>query len=151
VLYRRKCLEQCKQHDGYVFNPIFRSYGGEDVDLAFRVRLKGHKLVYIDNNIKHLKAMTPLKYLSHQFKRGLGIGILYEEHKKKKHDVAPDKSLLWNNNKVRFAASKWLVMVWKKVLGPFDRNSFSSKKHFWAFWMGVKFQAIWFLYAVIYK
>ena len=151
ALYRRKCLEQCKQYDGYIFNPIFRSHGGEDVDLAFRVRLKGHKLVYINNNIKHLKTMSPLKYLSHQFNRGVGIGISYEEHKKKKYDLAPDKSLLWNNNKVRFAASKWLVMGWKKVLGPFARKSFSRKKHFWAFWMGEKFQAMGFLYAVIYK
>lgn len=151
VIYRRECLEQCQKLDGYIFNPVFKYHGGEDIDLAHRVRRKGYKLVFIDNNIKHLKAMTPLKYLSHQFKRGIGIGILYEEHKKKKHDVAPDKSLLWNNNKVRFAVSKWLVMVWKKVLGPFARKSFSSKKHFWAFWMGEKFQAMGFLYAVIYK
>jgi hypothetical protein len=63
----------------------------------------------------------------------------------------PDKSLLWNNNKVRFAASKWLVMIWKKVLGPFARKRFSSMKYFLVFWLGEKFQAMGFLYAVIYK
>jgi glycosyltransferase involved in cell wall biosynthesis len=151
VVYQRECLEQCQKRDGYIFNPIFRSYGSEDVDLAFRVRLKGHKLVYIDNNVNHLKKMTFLKYLPHQFNRGIGIGMLYEEHKKKKLDASPDKSLLWNNNQARFSALKWLVMIWKKVLGPFDRKSFSSMKHFWTFWMGEKFQAIGFLYAVVFK
>jgi len=151
VVYRRECLEQCQKHDGYIFNPVFKFFGGEDVDLAFRVRRKGYKLVYIDNNVKHLRKMSLLKYLPYQFKRGIGIGILYEEHKKEQHDAVPDKSLLWNNNKVRFPVFNWLVMVWKKILGPFDRKSFSSMKHFFAFWVGEKFQAFGFLYAAVYK
>jgi len=151
VVYRRKCLEQCKQQDGYIFNPIFRSHGGEDIDLAFRVRQKGYKLVFIDNNVKHLKKMNSLKYFPHQFNRGIGIGILYLEHKKNQQDIVPDKSLLWDDSRTRVPGFKWLVMVWKKVLGPFDRKSFSSRKHFWVFWVGEKFQAFGFLYAVIFK
>lgn len=151
VVFRRECLEQCQNHDGYIFNPIFRSYGGEDVDLAFRLRLRGHKLLYIDNNVRHLKKINFLKYFPHQFNRGIGIGILYEEHKKNRRNIIPDKSLLWNDGKTRVPGSKWLVMLKKKILGPFNRKSFTSLKHFLIFWMGEKFQALGFLYAVIYK
>ncbi len=151
VIFRRECLEQCQKHDGYIFNPIFKSYGGEDIDLAFRLRLRGHKLVYIENNVKHMKKMNFWKYFPHQFNRGIGIGILYMEHKKKQRDIVPDKSLLWNDDKTGVSSPKWLVMIKKKILGPFDRKNFTSFKHFLTFWLGEKFQVMGFLYAVIYK
>lgn len=133
------------------FKPVFGTHAAEDIDLAFRLKQRGHRLVYIDNQIKHLKKMTPAKYISFQFNRGIGIGILYQEHKKKNLEATPDRSLLWGRKKVRFSILKWLVMIWKKGIGPFDWKSFSRIKYFWLFWMGEKFQAIGFLYAVIYE
>jgi hypothetical protein len=38
-------------------------------------------------------------------------------------------------------------MIWKKGLGPFDLQSFSTKRHFLVFWIGEKAQAFGFLYS----
>lgn len=151
IIYRRPCLEDCLKTDSFIFNPIFKAYGGEDIDLVFRLRKRGHKLVFIDNKISHLKKMTPLKYLKQNFNRGIGIGILYQTHKNSGLEKAPDKSLLWNKNKKSFDVFKWINILWKKELGSFDRSSFSSFKNFFVFWLGEKAQAVGFLYAMIFK
>jgi len=151
VIFRRSCLEDCLDKDGFIFNPIFRAYGSEDIDLVFRLRNLKYKLVFIDNKIKHLKKTTPLKYIRQHFNRGIGIGILYRIHKKSVGTETPDKSLLWDVRQKRFPALKWLLMVWRKVLGPFDVRSFSSIKHFFVFWLGEKVQAFGFLYALVFK
>lgn len=151
IIYRRSCLEDCLKKDGFIFNPIFKTFASEDIDLVFRLSNRGYKFVFIDNKINHLKKITPLKYMKHQFSRGIGIGILYQIQKNKKLLEAPDKSLLWNGRKARFSVLKWMVMIWKKVLGPFDWSSFSSIKYFFVFWIGEKLQALGFLYALAFK
>ncbi len=151
VIYRRSCLEECLNVDGFIFNPVFKTYGCEDIDLVFRLQRRGHKVVFIDNRIKHLKKMTPVKYLRHQFSRGIGIGILYGTQKPFKPEQAPDKSLLWDEKKTGRRAGKWLLMIWRKVFGPFDGQSFSTVRHFLVFWLGEKTQALGFLYALAVK
>lgn len=151
IIYRRSCLEDCLEKDGFIFNPMFKAYGSEDIDLVFRLRNRGYLLVFTDNKIRHLKMMTPLKYMKQNFNRGMGIGILYRIHKNSGMDEVPDKSLLWNKSKKRFNVFKWINVLWEKGLGPFDRSSFSNLNHFFVFWLGEKAQAIGFLYALIFK
>ncbi|MCU0599489.1 MAG: glycosyltransferase family 2 protein [Desulfobacterales bacterium] len=151
VIYRRHCLEECEKKDGFVFNPIYGIFAAEDSDLALRLKQMGYRVVYINNNVQHLKKLTLLKYFEFQFKRGVGIGLFYKEHKNDGREFAPDKSMLWSPSKRYFPLAKWLVIIWKKVLGPFDRRSFSSSRRFWTFWAGEKLQALGFIYAVLYK
>jgi len=151
IIYRRSCLEDCLEKDGFIFNPMFKAYCSEDIDLIFRLRNRGYLLVFIDNKIKHLKRVTPLKYMKQAFNRGMGIGILYRMHKNTLKEQAPDKSLLWNESKNRFSAFKWMIIFWKKGLGPFDWRSFSTIKYFLVFWIGEKIQAFGFLYSFLFK
>jgi GT2 family glycosyltransferase len=151
VIYKRESLEECISIDGFIFNLSFAHYGCEDIELSIRLRKRGHDLVFIDNRIKHLKKVTPLKFMQFQFDRGIGIGILYRIQKKSDFGQIPDKSLLWQNNKRSSHVIKWFRMLYKKVLGPFDVTSFSSTKHFIVFWFGEKAQAIGFLYAMLLK
>lgn len=151
VIYRRSCLEACQNMDGAIFNPVFGTHGSEDIELVFRLENKGYKLIFIDNKIQHLKKMSLLKYLRHQFSRGIGIGILYRLQTQSGNlSNNADKSLLWQDGK-KNTVFKWMYIVWKKGLGPFDHKSFSSAKHFFVFWIGEKAQAIGFLYSVGFK
>lgn len=149
IVYRRSCLDDCLRRDGFIFNPIFQTYASEDIDLVFRLRHRGYRLLFIDNKVKHLKRMTYVAYMKHQFNRGVGIGILYRLHKKQKGINVPDNSLLWNEKS--FDVFKWINIMWKKGLGPFDRSSFLDLKSFFIFWLGEKIQAVGFLYAVVFK
>lgn len=147
VIFKRECLQACFKNDGFIFNPIFGIFGSEDIDLVFRLHKMGYKLVFIPNTIKHLKKMTPLTYLKHQFNRGIGIGILYRVQKNHAGTTTPDQSLLWSKSNQRFPILKWINMIWKKGFGPFDLQSFSTKRHFLVFWIGEKAQAFGFLYS----
>ncbi len=147
IIYRRASLAECFMDDGFVFNQIFGHYACEDTDLSFRLKKRGHKLVFIDNRITHLKKMSPLKFLKFQFYRGVGIGILYRIHKHSDFGEVPDKSLLWKNETNSFHIMKWIRILYKKIIGPFDVNSFSSVKYFITFWIGEKIQSLGFLYA----
>ena len=151
VIYRRECLEECLQHDGYIYNPVFGVYAAEDTDLACRLRRRGHKLVFINNEVTHLKNMTPMKYLKYQFNRGIGIGILYKLHKKTNWNDLPSRSLLWDQNAKRHPALKWMVILCKKILGPFDYWNFTRFKRFIIFWAGEKVQSFGFLFCLLIK
>lgn len=151
IVYKRSCLEDCMRLDGFIFNPIFEGYASEDIDMVFRLRDRDLKLLFIDNTVSHLKKMTYVQFIKHQLNKGIGIGILYRLHKKQKELKVPDKSLLWSKNKKSFDVFKWINILWKKGLGPFDRSSFSSLNNFFVFWLGEKFQAFGFLYAVIFR
>ena len=151
VIFRRECLEECFQQDGFIFDPIFGPYGSEDIELPWRLRKRGHKLVFIDNKLKHLKTMTAIKYLKQHFKRGIGVGILYQLRKKTGAMDAPDRSLLWDENSKSPSILKWISIVWKKTIGPFDYRSFSSFKRFAVFWAGEKAQSFGFLFYLLFK
>lgn len=149
VIYRRRCLQECRQRDGFVFNPVFGTHGSEDIDLVDRLRRRGKRLVYVPERVVHTKRMTPVKYLRHQFNRGIGIALLYKFNQRRGTHPAPDRSLLWSKPGQRGCPSKWVVIAWKKLLGPFDRRSFSSARRFGLFWAGEKSQALGFVVALL--
>lgn len=149
VMYRRTCLEECIQLDGYIFNPVFKAYASEDIDLVCRLQEREHKLVFIDNKVTHQKKMPLLSYLKHQFNRGIGIGILFQLHRKSEEKYLPDQSILWKKQgNILFIL---IFLLWKKVFGPFDYNSFSRFIYFIIFWIGEKAQSIGFLFSLLFK
>jgi len=149
VMYRQECLDECVRLDGIIFNPIYGAFASEDIDLVFRLKKRGHTLVYINNKVKHLKEMSLLHYLKHQLYRGIGIGILYQLHKKTYGIGLPDQSLLWKRREN--SVLKFILLLWKKILGPFDYQSFSRKLYFTTFWAGEKAQALGFTMCLIFK
>lgn len=151
VIFKRQCLDECLREDGFIFNPVFGHFASEDIELIWRLRRRGHKLVFIPNEVKHVKKMTPIKYVRHQFIRGIGIGFLYQLKRKAGGNISPDRSLLWGEDARKHSALKWLVIIWKKLLGPFDYRSFSDSKHFLTFWVGEKLQSLGFLLCIIFK
>jgi GT2 family glycosyltransferase len=149
VLFTRSCLEECRERDGFIFNPVFGSYASEDIELAWRLRRRGHRLVFIPNVVTHLRRVTPAAYLRHQFNRGIGLGILYRIRKRTGGQDMPDRSLLWGDGTKRSLVCRVLAILWKKAVGPFDRRSFSTAGRFAAFWLGEKAQSLGFLYALL--
>jgi GT2 family glycosyltransferase len=149
VMYRKECLDECIRLDGFIFNPIFGAFASEDIDLVFRLKKRGHTLVYINNKVNHLKKMPLLHYLKHQFYRGIGLGVLFQIHKKTDEKDLPDQSLLWKRREN--SVLKFILLLWKKILGPFDYQSFSKKLYFITFWVGEKAQALGFTMCLIFK
>ncbi len=146
VIYKRKCLEDLIKKDEFVFNTNF--YVSDDIELGWRLIKNGCKLLYVtDNNIKHLKTLTAKQFLRHQFNRGKSIYELYEVKNIYK-DIETGNSLLWSEkNKFK----RYFSILVKQVLGPFDHESFSTKKNFLLFWLGEKFKAAGFLYFMFEK
>lgn len=144
MLYRREWLETCRREDGYVFNERLR-HSAEDWELVLRLRYRGADLVSVPVTARHLRRSTPVDYLRNQFKRGRGIATLFELQRALGTVVDPQPSLLWNAGGITSGA-KWLRVLWFKVVGPFDVGSFSSRRHFWLFWLGEKLQGAGFLY-----
>ncbi len=151
ILFRSLCLQACLDQDGFLYHPVFSTYGCEDVELASRLHSRGFKLVFIDNRIRHQKKISASDYLVQQFRRGIGICLFYRIQKASKRLSPPDRSLLWKHGQKPFPGIKWMIMIWKKLIGPFDRRSFSSLKNFTIFWTGEKCQGIGFLYGLFFK
>ena len=133
-MYRKKCLEEYKQQKGYIFNPDNKI--SQDIELAVDLRARNFKLVYVVNNVRHLKILTPFNYLVHKFHRGAGICSLYLlKSSDKKIEFGP--GLLWDDYARKYPVKKWAVIFWKRIFGPFDYKSF---------WAGEKTKAAGFLY-----
>ncbi len=150
IMYRRTCLEACFKRDGYIWNPSFISVS-EDIELAWRLKANGYKLVYTNNDVKHLKRLSVFQYFRFQFKRGEGIYNLYLFSKKLQNKNNLGSSLLWKNKSNSFEINKWIKIFWKRILGPFDYKSFSKIRYFILFWLGEKFKSAGFAYQMIYR
>ena len=50
-------LEECKSRYKLIFDPKIKI--SQDVELAWRLRSHGFKLVYVINNVRHLKKLNP--------------------------------------------------------------------------------------------
>jgi glycosyltransferase involved in cell wall biosynthesis len=148
IMYHREWLDLCAAHDGYVFNESFKS--SEDWELAWRLRIRGAKLIYVPNPVTHLRRITPWQFLRHQFNRGIGIAYLYLIQRPARTDIPPAQSLLWGQDGVKTQA-KWFRAFWYKAIGPFDITSFKHIKHFCLFWLGEKFQGAGFLWGLGYQ
>jgi glycosyltransferase involved in cell wall biosynthesis len=145
-MYRRKCFEECKLKNGFVFNPDNRMT--QDIELALELRSHGYKLVYVVNNVKHLKRLPPFGYLVHKFNRGTGIYRLYAlKNSYKKIEFGP--GLLWNDYAKKYPVKKWFLIFWQRIFGPFDYRSFSRFDYFILFWAGEKTKAAGFFFAFI--
>ena len=149
VMYKRACLEECLRRDGYIWNPHFRI--GEDVELASRLKVYEFKLVLVLNDVIHMKRTSVNQYFRFQFTRGGGIYDLYEFSKINPKRSGLGRSLLWSDNKNSFNLIKWINIFLKRIMGPFDYKSFSSKKYFIVFWAGEKFKSLGFAFQMLFR
>jgi len=93
VMYRRDWLNRLANQDGYVFNESIRI--SQDIELSWRLRVLGAKLIYIPTRVVHLRHETPLSYFRLQFNRGIGISDLYKTFRSSASNMTVQKSLVW--------------------------------------------------------
>lgn len=145
IMYRRSALESRIESDGYAFDESFDTFSGEDVDLSWRVRRNGGKMIYVPNPVTHLRRVKPMGYFAHQFDRGKGIALLFLAHRSSKDaSLTPQKGLLWGKPK----AGRWIDALLQKTIGPFDVRSFPGWGHFAVFWIGEKCEGTGFLLGI---
>jgi glycosyltransferase involved in cell wall biosynthesis len=143
-MYKKSSLEKLKKQNGFIFNPENRI--SQDIELALRLRFLNFKLVYVVNNVRHLKRLKPNQYIIHNFYRGTGIYSLYALSKEyRRIDFGP--GLLWNDYAIKNPGKKWFSVFWKRIFGPFDYQSFSRLDYFVLFWIGEKAKSLGFLFA----
>jgi GT2 family glycosyltransferase len=143
ILYKRSVLEECLRHDGYVFRGP-----GEDIELVWRIRQKGAKILYAAVDVFHLRKFRPMAFLQHQFIRGLSVARLYQFYYAAQDSFISQPSLLWGQEETGHASNWWKV-IWLKVIGPFDIRSFPSAVYFIMFWLGEKSQGLGFLWGLL--
>lgn len=148
VMYTRSCLEKSKKAFGFVFDPSFRNTS-EDIDLALRLRVLGCKLVYTTNHVIHLKKVNFKRYLKSQFIRGKGLYNLFLSSKKYQTEKILGNSLLWDSKNHRSIINRWISVFIKRIIGPFNREEFSTLKYFLMFWIGEKVKSLGFAHQMI--
>lgn len=148
VMYKRECLLKCLSRDGYIFDPQFK-YTSEDIELAWRLKSKECKLVYIQNDVRHLKRVNVIGYIKFQFVRGRGLYDLYQASKNYTNKSSLGKSLLWNENKTSVLIIRLSVIFLKRILGPFDYKNFSKVRNFVLYWFGEKIKSLGFAYQML--
>jgi GT2 family glycosyltransferase len=147
-MYKRSRLEACIERDGHVFDESFDAFSGEDIDLVWRLRRGGAKLIFVPKPVTHLRRVKPMEYFAHQFDRGKGIALLFLAHRSANDPVEPQKSLLWGKSS-HGKRGKWLSVFLQKTIGPFDVQSFSGWKDFTVFWIGEKCEGTGFLWEIV--
>lgn len=147
IMFRSATLRSIQALDGFVFNEHFRI--SQDWELIWRARSLGYTVAFTHIRVTHLKHITPSSYIRMQFNRGRGIYKLNKISKSMPTAVTLHNSLLWGNAK-HSKLSQWRKLLWHKMLGPFDIQSFDQHKHFILFWIGEKTQGIGFLWASIF-
>jgi glycosyltransferase involved in cell wall biosynthesis len=145
LIYRRTLLDATVARDGFVFDERFPS--AEDTELAWRLRRRGARLVYVPNRVVHLRTASPRVYLRQQFNRGRGIGMLYLAHRKIGGPSQAGKSRIWGEG--GRSRTRWLSALLHKGFGPFDVGSFHSVPAFLLFWVGAKVEALGFFREVV--
>jgi glycosyltransferase involved in cell wall biosynthesis len=148
VMYKRECLLKCLNRDGYVFNPNFK-YTSEDVELVWRLKSYDCKLVYMQNDVRHLKELNGIGYTKFQFIRGRGLYDLFQVSKNYTNKNKLGRSLLWNENKSSMNIYRLGVIFLNRILGPFDCYNFSKVKYFILFWFGEKIKSLGFVFQMI--
>ena len=145
-MYRKVSLEECKRQDAFIFDPKFKIT--QDTELALRMRSHGFKLVYVINNIRHLKKLNSIEFIIFQFYRGTAISRLYILRNSYKN-IGLGPGLLWDDSAKKHPIKKWFFAFWQRILGPFDYKSFSKFNYFILFWAGEKAKAAGFLFSLI--
>jgi len=63
------------------FDPMFRTYGWEDIDLGYRLSKRGLRIIYNQQaRVHHFHPMNLMDFYSRQIKVGAAIGTIYEIH-----------------------------------------------------------------------
>jgi GT2 family glycosyltransferase len=148
VMYTRQCLEACAKENGFIFDESIRI--SQDVELAWRLRARGARLVFVPTKVKHLRQETFFSFLRFQFWRGTAIADLHRARRKHHFEVPIQKSLLWEPSGPG-NRSRWFRAMWLKLLGPFDYRSFDRPREFLLFWLGEKFQGAGFLFWMVFR
>lgn len=144
IAYRMSTLLLTRWRDGYFFNESFRM--SQDWELIWRLRDQGARVVYMAKPVSHSKTMSSFAYLRQQFSRGIGIAMLNRARLRLGNGLVTHKSVLWSNPESS-RARVLLQVVWHKVIGPVDWQSFSTLRNFTVFWLGEKLQGLGFLWA----
>jgi glycosyltransferase involved in cell wall biosynthesis len=147
VMFRRSSLEACKRRDGYIYLET-KTALAEDWELIWRMRMHGERFVFVPANVQHLRRVTFGKHCLHQFHRGVGIAILHRQMRNDKTGVVPHDSLLWGEIG-KPHRPKFVAAFWQKAVGPFSIAAFSSKRNFFMFWLGEKFQGMGFIWGLV--
>ena len=147
VMYKRQWLEACLREDGFVFDESFRF--SQDIELGWRLRARGAKLVFVPTKVRHLRRETPFSFLQLQFNRGMAIAGLHKARRHRDLEVPLQRSLLWNQNE-RNGWIQWFRVLWFKAIGPFDYGSFAGLNEFALFWIGEKVQGAGFLWGMVH-
>ena len=134
--------------DTYLTNRYESFKISEDWELAWRLRILGAKLIFVPTTVKHLRRVTPFTYFCQQFKRGIGIVMLYRAQHSANSNIAVHKSLIWGQTGTRKGA-KWFLAFLYKAIGPFNMKTFKQMRNFWIFWIGEKFQGAGFIWGII--
>lgn len=145
VLYRREWIERLAREDGHVFNEAFRT--AEDWELAWRLRRRGARLVFVPATVTHLRRVRPWRHCRQQFARGVGIAQLFLAHRSAGAPVAARQSRIWKAGGSRVLGL--LSAAWHKGIGPFEAGRFRRRRHFWLFWLGEKVQALGFAWGLL--
>jgi glycosyltransferase involved in cell wall biosynthesis len=146
VMYQRAWLERCAQEDGYVFNEAFRV--SQDWELAWRMRRRGATLAFVPVVVRHCRRVNPGQFLQLQFRRGIGIAMLFRLQQQAPDAPRVHQSLLWSGQHTP-ALVRWAQALWKKLAGSARPGEFSRPAHFWWFWLGEKCQGVGFLWGLM--
>ncbi|MGQ0732378.1 MAG: glycosyltransferase [Acidobacteriota bacterium] len=146
VLYRREWLERCAAEDGYVFNEAF--HVSQDWELAWRLRRRGAIAAFTPVSVLHRRRVTGSSFIRMQFRRGVGIAMLF-----RLQGIDPDappihSSLLWGSHGQRHQPH-WARAVWSKLTAGVASGRFSRSAHRWWFWLGEQCQAAGFLWGLV--
>lgn len=142
IIYKKEWLLKLKRKDGFIFNQSFKY--SQDWELAWRLRRLGALLVYVPVHVKHLRTLGSFSYLRFRFTRGMGIANLYAAQREVSTSITFHKSLLWDKKK----KTGWVNILFKKIVGPFDRENFRNGKDFFLYWMGEKTLSLGFFWGV---
>ena len=93
VAYLRAVLEQLRARDGHYFNEAFRI--SEDKELAWRVRMRGGKLVFIPVPVRHTKHCTGRKVYRRAIRSRDRYCGSFLDRWREPRSVAPDRGMLW--------------------------------------------------------
>ncbi len=146
TVYRRAQLDACTAHDGYVFNEAFRT--SQDWELAWRMRRGGAKLVFVPVLVTHCRRVGLNSYFRMQFRRGIGIAMLFRLQRNRDEGAPVHDSLLWGAQG-RPHPPRWWPAIWRKVVGPFDWQRIGCGRYFWRYWLGEKLQGAGFLWGML--
>lgn len=146
VMFRRRCLEATAARDGFVYNQSFLV--AEDWELAYHLRSRGARLVYVPFEVDHLRTARAWSYLRLQYARGIVIAALYLDQKRLRIPITPHESLLWGAG-TQPSRPRWAAILWNKTIGPFNWSAFEHWHHYVLYWLGQKAQGLGFLWGLI--